>query len=165
VVGWGWGVKQLTHQVHCLHLVQRLRTSGAVFLLPVCPHCGQGQLYYYICVIEFLYMDIIKIFGFSKWNNQYTNQAMHWKTKQFWLNFWPKHTDWLWSQPSSLFNGQSMRMTKCYHLVLKLGMYGIIPHFSPIFLQMCTGTSLHLLFQFSNQLGHMVKLTQTIQHV
>jgi len=37
-------------------------------------------------------MDIIKTFGFSKRNNQYTDQAMHWKTKQFWFNFWPKHT-------------------------------------------------------------------------
>lgn len=67
--------------------------------------------------------------------------------------------------PSCLFNGESMRMTKCYHLVLKLRMYGVIPYFPPIFLQMYTGTSLHLLFQFSKQLGHTVKLTQTIQYV
>jgi hypothetical protein len=110
-------------------------------------------------------MNIIKTFGFSKLNNQYTDQAMNWKTKQFWFNFRPKITEWIWSQPSRLFNGQSMRMTKCYHLVLKLRMYGVIPHFSPVFLQMYTGTSLRLLFQFSKQLGHTVKLTQTIQHV
>jgi hypothetical protein len=33
VVGWGWGVKWLMHQVHCFDLVHRSRTSGAIFLL------------------------------------------------------------------------------------------------------------------------------------
>ena len=42
-------------------------------------------------------------------------------------------TDWLWSQPSCLFNDESMRLTKCYHLVLKLRRYGITPCFSPHF--------------------------------
>jgi hypothetical protein len=52
----GWGVKWLVHQVHCLHLVQRSRSNGALFLLSLYAH----TVYRDSCTTTYVWMNFFQ---------------------------------------------------------------------------------------------------------
>lgn len=51
-----WEVKRLMHEVHCLHLVQRSRTSGVVFLLSLYVH----TMYRGSCTTTYVWLNFFK---------------------------------------------------------------------------------------------------------